>query len=828
MMNIFKLPKLSDIKNWSPEVEKKITEEWKNSEMWRLGAKSDVKSDAKSKKVRRIYSIDTPPPYVNAPIHIGQAITYCYMDFFARYRRMKGFDVLFPLGLDRNGIPIEIGAEKKYGVSPFKVSREEFLKYCKKLLEESSVETADSFAKLGISFTSYKEGKHDGSVYKTDSPEYRALTQETFIELYKRGLIYEDKRISNWDPKLRTTIADSEINYEDIESSFVHVKWKVRGEGKKRGKDDKKNKEIVIATTRPELIGTCSAVIYNPKDERYKHLKGKHAIIPLYNREVPIMPHHFARSEKGTGLVMMCAGGDLTDIQFIRETKIEPIIAVDVDGRMNEKAGFLKGLKVKEAREKIIERLKTEGLIAKEERITHRTPISERSSAEIEFIEMPELYLKQMEFKEEIRKIARKIKFYPESSREILDKWIDSINIDWPISRRRFYATPIPLWYSEIKGEKLVAIPPAGEYYEPWRDEVKGKPPANSEVMKTGKIVGKVIDKEFKDVKWTGETRVLDTWMDSSISELFILKYGNDEEFFKKAFPATLRPQGKEIVRTWLYYSLLRGYFETKKPVFKDVWIHQHIVDEKGMKMAKSLGNVIDPQELLKEFGGEAIRIWSAIEGDLSKGDLKCSKERIKAEVKTLNKILNVSRFILQFEKPKEINKLTDFDRLFIDYAQVLIKKCDESYEKYDFYNPALRLRNFLWEVFASHYLEVVKARAYNQEGSFTKEESDSAKYTLHYLLETFLTLIYPIIPQMTAVIMNEKGVDLFHSKFPEAEKSKYEEMPGDIIRIMEFNSMVWKKKQERSISLREPIDGIEVPKELEKYKKDLKAAHKL
>ena len=199
---------LKDIKNWNLELEKEITEKWKKAEMFKFNEKTK----------KKIYSIDTPPPYVNAPVHIGQAITYCYMDFFARYRRMKGYEVIFPLGLDRNGLPIEIAAEKKFGISAFNTPREKFLDYCKKLLNETSSETEDTFAKLGISFTSYKKGNHLGSVYLTDSEEYRTLTQETFIDLYKRGLIYEEMRITNWDPVLRTTIADSEVEYQDIPS----------------------------------------------------------------------------------------------------------------------------------------------------------------------------------------------------------------------------------------------------------------------------------------------------------------------------------------------------------------------------------------------------------------------------------------------------------------------------------------------------------------------------------------------------------------------------------------------------------------------------------
>ncbi len=787
--------KFDNIKNWNVEIEKQITTSWKNSEKFNFNAKTK----------KPIYSIDTPPPYVNAPIHIGQAVTYCYMDFFARYKRMKGFEVIFPLGLDRNGLPIEMAAEKRFNVSPFDIERKKFIEYCEKVLNETSTETQDTFAKLGISFTSYREGNHIGAIYKTDSPEYRALTQATFIELFKKDLIYEDKRINNWDPKFQTTIADSEIEYQDLPSTFNDIKWKVKETGE----------NIVIGTTRPELICTCGMVIFNPADKRYKHLEGKTAITPIFEKQVKIKSHPLAEIEKGTGLAMMCSAGDLSDIQFFREMNLKPVIAINENGTMNEQAGFLKNLKVKEARSKIIEELRSRHLLVKQEQISHRTPISERSKAEVEFIEMPEFYLKQLNLKSKIKEISNKINFYPKESKKILHDWINSISIDWPISRRRFYATPIPLWYSD----DLIAIPKPGEYYTPWEQS----PPNNADVMKNKKIIGKV--KDFKNKKWIAEERILDTWMDSSISELYILKYLSDDEFFKKAYPASLRPQGKEIVRTWLYYTILRGYLETGKPCFKDAWIHQHILDGKGRKMSKSLGNIINPQELLKEFGGEAIRMWASIEGDLSKKDLPCSKEKVQGELKTLNKLLNVSRFVMIFNKPKK-PKLINIDQLFIDYIENLTKEADESYGNYDFHSPALKLRNFLWEIYASHYVEIVKSRAYNQEKKFSNEESDSAKYTLHFLLERLLTLLYPIIPQITSTIAKTENINLLNSEFPKANKGKSN---LDLIdKIMEFNSLVWKTKKEKGISLRENITGIKIPQELKDFEKDLKACHKI
>ena len=645
-----------------------------------------------------------------------------------------------------------------------------------------------------------------GSVYFTDSPEYRSLTQSTFIGLYKRGLIYEDNRVSNWDPKLQTTVADSEIDYLDINSTFNDVQWQIKETGEK----------VVIGTTRPELISTsCKMVIYNPDDKRYQHLKGKTAITPIFSKEVKIMPHPFAQMDKGTGLVMMSSAGDLTDIRFFREMNLEVVIAINKDGTMNENAGFMQGLKVREARKKMIEALQEKGLLVKQENIIHRTPISERSKAEIEFIAMPEFYLKQLDLKEKIISTEEKINFFPEESRKILESWIEGISIDWPISRRRFYATEIPLWYSK----DMTALPQPGKYYRPWKE----KPPEDAQVMKGGNVIGKISD--FKDAQWIGEIRVFDTWFDSSISDFVITKYGSDKELFKRAYPVSLRPQGKEIVRTWLYYSILRGYLETGKECFRDVWIHQHVLDEKGIKMSKSLGNIIDPHDIIDEFGAEAFRLWAASEGDMSKQDLSCSKDKIKSELKTVNKIFNVARFINQFEAPKR-PELTELDKLFIDRIEELTEYSDLEYSKYNFYHPASKLRGFLWEEFASHYLEMVKNRAYNREGVFSEKEQKSAHYTLHYLFERYLYLVYPIIPQVTSVVGEKYGIDMAKAAFPIANKGTSD--LSKITKIIEFNSSVWKAKKEKAIALNAKIEGIEIPQELAEFSKDLKACHNL
>ena len=749
------------------------------------------------KAKRKVYSIDTPPPYVNTPVHIGQATTYVLMDMFARYKRMKGFNVLFPFGLDRNGLPIEMAVEKRFSVKLTETPRERFIEYCHKVLEESSDLTSQSFLKLGISFNSWKKGAQPGDAYETDSADYRRLTQETFIDMWKKGLIYEDERINNYCPGCQTTLADAEVVYEDIPTTFNDVIFKVK----------ETNEEIIISTTRPELICTCAMVVYNPEDERYQHLNGKTAITPIFNKEVKIQPHPIADIEKGSGLVMMCSAGDLSDIRFFREMNLPIVIAINQDGRMNSNAGFLEGLKVSDARKKIIEELKARNLITKQSQIIHRTPICERSKDPIEFISMKEFYVKQIGFKEKIKELADEINFYDPKSKQILLDWIDSISIDWPISRRRYYATEIPLWY--CKKCNYTYLPEKGRYYRPWKEkpDIKKCPECGND-------------------EFVGETRVFDTWFDSSISPLYILKYSDNPDFFERNKPCTLRPQGKEIIRTWLYYTLLKCYHLTGECIFKDVWINYHILDEKGRKMSKSLGNVIDPLKVIDEYGAEPFRLWASIEGNIEKTDFKCSMERISGAMKTLTKLWNVARFISMFKVADRPKRLCALDEWIISEINNLIKYADERYNKYDFHGPGIMLKNFLWETFSSHYLELVKNRAYNQNGIFTKEQEESALFTLHYCLRKMLQLWSPINPFITYRLYNDiYGEDVHSLEFPEAEVKTDLKINKQL--IMEFNSAVWKYKKDNNLSLKSEITELSIPEELKVFEDDLKAAHR-
>ncbi|MGI0082942.1 MAG: valine--tRNA ligase, partial [Nitrosopumilaceae archaeon] len=589
--------------------------------------------------------IDTPPPYPSGrPWHIGAAAHYAQIDMIARTARMSDKNVLFPIGIDRNGLPVEMYTENKYNIKMRDTERDKFLKLCTTALDDLESEMIQIMTSLGLSgnFSEY---------YRTDSEEYRTLTQSTFIDLWKKGLVYLANRPNNYDWVTGTTIADAEITYVEIPTKLVYMKFKIKNS----------DRSLTVASTRPELLCACQAIIVNPDDERYTDLIDKKAIIPLVNREVEIKTHPSAEKEFGSGTVMVCSYGDQNDVVLFRELKLQEIVAIGKDGRMTDVAGPHVGLKVKQAREKIIEDLQKQNLVEKIENISHRTPVSERSKIPIEIIPMEEYYLKQKDSVEKIREISSKIVFYPPMHRQILMNWLDSISIDWPISRRRYYGTEIPIWYCKKCSEPHVPEP--SKYYRPWKD--------NSPIVKCTKCGAS---------EFVGEERTFDTWMDSSVSPLFVSKYKRDDAFFKKTYPATLRPQSKDIVRTWLYYTILRCEQLTGKAPWSKAWIMGYGVDEHGTKMSKSKGNVIDPLPIIQKFGADTFRFWSASEINLGY-DFRCSEQKIESTKKFLSKLWNISRFLSGFPVLKSAN-LSPADKWILSELDKVVIECKKGYNE--------------------------------------------------------------------------------------------------------------------------------------------------
>jgi len=768
-------PKIQE-KVWDPKIEEGIRKKWHDTKLYEFQSDSDG------------YTIDTPPPYPSGrPWHIGAASHYAQIDMIARTARMDGKNVYFPIGIDRNGLPVELYTEKKHDIRMRETERGKFLDLCKDALNDLEAEMIQIMKGLGLScdFDNY---------YRTDSEEYRTLTQSTFIELWKNGSIYLATRPNNYDWVTGTTIADAEITYQEIPTKLVHMKFKVKDEGN----------EIIIASTRPELLCACKTVIVNPEDERYSQFVSKKIIVPISNQEVEIRTHHSAQMEFGSGAVMVCSYGDQNDVALFRELNLEEVVAIGLDGKMTEVAGNYAGLKPKQARTKIIEDLEKNGFVEKIEEISHRTPISERSKIPIEIIPMEEYYLKQKESVEKIKELGSKIKFYPDMHKQILMNWLESIAIDWPISRRRFYGTEIPIWYCKECSEPYIPAP--GKYYRPWKD----KCPAQK--------CSKCDSTEF-----VGEERTFDTWMDSSVSPLFISKFRKDEEFFKRTYPTGIRPQAKDIVRTWLYYTLLRCEKLTGQKPWSEAWIMGYGLDEKGMKMSKSKGNALDPLPIIEKFGADTFRFWSASE--VNHGyDFRCSEQKIESTKKFLSKLWNVSRFLSSFPIV-ESAELTQTDKWIISELDKLVKECKRGFSEYNFFIPAIAIREFTWNIFAAHYIEMAKARAYGI--NFSDNERDGAIYTLHKVLSTILKLLAPITPFITDYLWQT----LYSKNSIHKESQVVEETTEDIAeftqKIIEFNSKVWNEKKAKSLSLKDSIE-IKVPQELELFANDLIAMHNL
>ncbi len=700
---------------------------------------------------------------------------------------MMGYEVLFPIGIDRNGLPVELYTEKTLGISIRTTPREKFIEACKHALDDLEAEMIEIMKTMGMS------GDFENH-YRTDNEDYRRLTQSTFIELWGKGLVYEATRPNNYCSDCGTTIADAEVEYQELPSELVYMKFKLKDSGD----------QIIVASTRPELLCSCQAVIVNPDDERYKNYHGSRVIIPVYEMEVEIRAHPSAKLDFGSGAAMICSYGDYSDVLLFREMKLDEVVAIDEKGRMTENSGILAGLSINQAREKIIEELQRRGLVEKIEEISHRTPVCERSQTPIEIIPMKEYYLKQLEFLPLLRKMANKIVFHPDGHRQILLNWLDSLTIDWPISRRRYYGTEVPVWYCVKDGEPHV--PPPGKYYQPWKD----KAPFDK-CRKCG-------SKEF-----VGDSRTFDTWMDSSVSPLYITKFSHSKSFFRRTYPTTLRAQGKNIVRTWLHYTILRCYQLTGKAPFHQAWIFGLGLDEHGRAMQKHLGNVIDPIPILQQYGADKLRFWSASEANLGY-DFRCSEARIAGAGKFLTKLWNVSRFISSFPNPKSV-KLNASDRWILAELSNLVRDCLEGYKDFNFFIPASKIRDFAWNLFASHYVEMVKSRAYGQNASPSGRKA--AWFTLHTCLKTVLTVLAPIAPFITDSIWRQlRGKESIHvQRFPKPEWnrnfSKYTP------RILEFNEHVWKLKKERNLSMKDHIE-LPLPSELKLFEADLRGMHNL
>ena len=819
-------PKIKE-KRWTVDLEKKIQEEhFSNKDRYSFNPNSE----------KEIFVIDTPPPYPSGTWHIGAVAQYSMIDVIARSQRLLGKEVYFPWGVDRNGINIEFTVEKKTGRKMKTYDRAEFLDLCRDEIEKYTQEMRNIAKRVGLSCAYEQE-------YLTDAPDYRSVTQSIFIDLFKKGAIVEELRPNLYDPVEGTTIAEAEVERLSRKTKLVDVRWSVT--------DDSNHEPVIISTTRPELICACGIVLVHPDDSRYQHLVGKSLDLPLptagRSKSVEIKAHPSVNMEFGSGVLMVCSFGDQNDVAVFRELGLTPFQAIDLEGKITELGDSLSGMLVLDARKKAIEILeskdKIENLVEREQEI----PVSERGKNPIEIILLKEWYVRQTHIQDRMKELSDEINFIPSRNKQFLLDWMENITIDWPVSRRRWYHTEIPIWYSEDRTK--VVTPPHGTYVQPWKDS----PPSGSIVLDrdSQKELGKYENLKSELGNLEGEEKVFDTWMDSSNSNLYVSGYLSNPELFERAFPTGVRPQGKEIVRTWLYYTLLKSTLLLDKPGFANVWIDGLGMDPWGRKMSKSLGNGIDASSVLecgaggrtgswkikgpegkqvalqaKKIGSECFRFWKAADAQVG-DDFQINPEQIELRYfGVLTKIFNVGRFASQFEFDGDLDTIPDSleneDKWILAEFSDLLEKAKAGYSELDIYTAAQGVKIFSTGVFASHWLEMAKTRLYNEDASAT--------WTLHRIFRDLLSILSPVCPffthHLSTTLYEKSSVDV--DIFPQSPISSSESWTEMTESLVEFNSIVWKAKKDEGISLAAPISGHKVPDSLKLIEQALISMHKL
>ncbi|MEK6899199.1 MAG: valine--tRNA ligase [Nanoarchaeota archaeon] len=731
-------------------IEKKWLNYWEKEHIYKF--------DKSSKK--KVFSIDTPPPTVSGEMHIGHAFSYSQQDFIARYKRMQGFNVLYPFGTDDNGLPTEKLIQKLENVKSSEMTRKDFISLCLKKLKEITPTFIADWKNLGISC--------DYNIsYSTIDKNSQKISQQSFIELYNKGLIYKKEFPTIWDTEFQTPVAQAELEDKEKESTFYTIEFKA----------DKK--PMLIATTRPELLGACVAIFVNPQDKRYKSLVGKKAQVPIFNHQVEIIADNSAQMEKGTGALMICSYGDKYDVDAITRHKLTPRIIITRDGKLN--ISHYNGLSIPEARKKIVQDLKNSNLIKDEKKITHVVNVFEKSGREIEFLPTEQWFIKILDKKKDLIEQGRKIAWYPEFMRKRYENWISGLDWDWSISRERHFGIPIPAWYCKECDETILAK----------ESELPIDP------MQEKKLCPKCKNPAEP------ESKVLDTWATSSLTPQIVSSLVKN----KAKIPFDLRPQAHDIIRTWAFYTIVKSLYHEKQIPWKNIMI-SGFVTLKGEKMSKSKGNVIRPQEVLQSYGADALR-YAAASSRLGEDQDYQEKDLVTGK-RFVNKILNATNFVfMNLKHIKTTPKLEETDRLFLLELNKLIENTTDALDEYNFVKTKLETESFFWKIFADNYLEIIKGRVYNG----AEEEKASAFYTLYHALLSILKLTSPITPFVAEEIYQthfkkyEKDNSIHLSSWPIPFKLKSEKSDSEVFaKLLEIIAKVRQAKSEAKKSMRSDI----------------------
>lgn len=770
------------------ESENRWKEYWKELEIYKFNPESE----------KETFSIDTPPPTVSGSLHIGHIFSYTQAEMIARFQRMQGKNVFYPLGFDDNGLPTERLVEKEENIRAANVLRSEFVEKCTKTARKYEEEFRNLWISMGFSV--------DWSLqYETINPMVQKISQKAFLDLVKSGKAYIKESPVLWCTTCQTSIAQAELEASEKESTFNYIPFKCGGE------------ELIIATTRPELLYGCVCLFINPSDERYAKYIGKKAIVPLYNYEIPILGDDKVSIEKGTGIVMCATFGDTTDVEWYEKHNLPYRKVIEGDGRIASDVPFIGGLKVLPSRDKIIELLKENSLLKKSENISHMVATHERCGKPIEIIPSKQWYIDILSEKERYLKAADEINWYPASMKTKYISWVENLKWDWCISRQRYFGIPFPLWYCKKCGKTILP-----KDHELPISPLETNP---SESCSCG-------CNEF-----IAEKAVFDTWGTSSLTPLINSKWNTENDMSDKIMPMGLRTQAHEIIRTWAFYTIVRSLFHTGKLPWKDIMISGFVLAKKGEKISKSKSNsTTSPQAIIERNSADALRYWVA--GAKLGTDTMFAEEDLKISKRFLNKLWNAASFcIMQLEgfNGEKPEKIMPIDKWIIARANEVEKKASEYLKQYETGLARHEIDEFFWNDLCDDYLEIVKDRLYKPE-IHGKKERLSGQYTLYNVLLKVLKLYAIYVPFITEEIYQsyfknfEKAESIHTMEWNKITQDKEEELLAFGENIKNLIGEVRRFKSERNLSLKDVIAELNITIQesqgeyFEKTLKDIKA----
>jgi len=727
-----------------------------------------------------VYAIDTPPPTVSGRLHMGHVYSYSHADFIARFWRMRGYAVFYPMGFDYNGLPTEQLVERELGKRAGEMDRAAFVEECLEVGERAEGEYRALWERLGLSV----DWTH---TYRTIGTEARRISQLSFLDLFEKRRVYRREAPVIWCPQCGTAVAQAELNDLERESVFYELAFGLEA-----------GETLRIATTRPELLPACVAVFVHPEDARYRHLVGRQARVPLWAREVPILADPGAEPEKGTGAVMCCTFGDATDVDWWRTHELPLVQAIEKDGRLGEAAGRYAGLVVDEGCRQIVEALDEEGLLLGQEAVAQSVRAHERCDTPVEYVVAPQWFIRVLDFKDELRRAGAQIAWHPPQMQSRYEQWVESLSWDWCISRQRFFGVPFPVWHCAACGEIRMAgkdrLP-----VDPTRETPKGP-------CRCG------------GADWTPETDVMDTWATSSLTPQIVGGWIRDPELYARVFPMAMRPHSHEIIRTWSFYTILKSLLHWGQVPWKALAISGWGLAPEGTgKISKSRGGgPMSPDEVFARYPVDAVRYWAASTG-LGK-DAIISEEKIQAGDKLLTKLWNVARFSERFlagyQPAAGLPDLSPADAWILARLQGLTERATVRFENYDYATAKSETEAFFWRDLADNYLEMAKKRLYDEES----QGRAGALYALFTALRTVVKLLAPFLPHAAEEIYQElfarkEGEESVHvSAWPQVDQrlvGAEREKTGQA--LVAVATAVRRFKSEASIPLGRELERLQV-----------------